>query len=356
MKNSKRIYSVFLLIIFLVSCKGQEPSDQPKGSKNQIENALLDSVSSQVDSNATSTPYGPTRITRSIRQDSKGNILLATYEGIIQYDGNSFTNLTKKAGLSDCAAFDVLEDKAGNIWIATDHDGAYRYDGASFTHFTTKAGLAHNRLFKIYEDNTGNIWFSTIGGASRYNPATDFGTGSKPFTNFTSKEGLTNNDVNSIIEVKPGQFWISTRGEACVYDGKTFATLTNKEGATFNNIHSIIEDHKGNIWLGGSEGLWRYNGSSFTNITTVNVSGVFEDKKGNIWITHDSGESHKYTLSRYDEASLLNEKPTATQVFIDNGMFFGISEDKEGGIWVGTLQGVFRYDGKSFNYFRDKGG
>lgn len=37
------------------------------------------------------------------------------------------------------------------------------------------------------------------------------------------------------------------------------------------------------------------------------------------------------------------------------GCFFGILEDKEGGIWFGTLNGVCRYDGNTFNYFKDTG-
>jgi ligand-binding sensor domain-containing protein len=33
-------------------------------------------------------------------------------------------------------------------------------------------------------------------------------------------------------------------------------------------------------------------------------------------------------------------------------MFFGITEDADGGIWLGSLNGVGRYDGKDFDWFR----
>jgi ligand-binding sensor domain-containing protein len=338
---------VLLLFVFLAFCKGPNQTDQPKDGIGQVKSDLSDGESIVVNSNGTTSPYGPTTITRKIKKDKDGNLLIAAYEGIIRYDGNSFTNFTKEAGLDTCYAFDVMEDQQGNIWIASDRAGAFRYDGKSFTNFTTRDGLAHNRNMCLYEDKAGNIWIGGQGGVSRYD--------GKSFTNFTTKEGLPHNDVGVIIEDKTGKFWFGTRDAACIYDGRTFTKLTNKEGVPFIGIVSIIEDKKGNIWLGGKDGLWRYNGSSFTNFTTTGVSCVYEDKKGNIWTTNRTNDPHKFALSRNDEKSLLNERATAPKIRIEEGMFFGILEDNEGSIWVGTLEGVFRYDGKSFSHFKDPG-
>ena len=54
------------------------------------------------------------------------------------------------------------------------------------------------------------------------------------------------------------------------------------------------------------------------------------------------------TLAKYNEAeSILKGLTDGKQIDSKAGMLFGISEDKEGNIWVGTLQGVNRYDGNS---------
>jgi ligand-binding sensor domain-containing protein len=37
----------------------------------------------------------------------------------------------------------------------------------------------------------------------------------------------------------------------------------------------------------------------------------------------------------------------------DDFQVFGITDDKNGNIWVGTMQGVVRYDGETFQYFRE---
>ncbi|MBT8220076.1 MAG: histidine kinase [Bacteroidia bacterium] len=299
---------------------------------------------------------GPTTITRSIKQDKQGNLLLASYEGIMRFDGSSFVNITKEAGLDTCYAFDVLEDTKGNIWIASNLLGAFRYDGKDFTQFTTKEGLAHDRLLQVYEDQNGKIWFTTQDGLSCYDPE------SGQFQNLTTKEGLTNNDVNCILQDRLGKYWIGTRGDACLYDGNTFTKLTDEEGQPFQSVVSIIEDQKGNIWLGGKDGLWRYNPnldqSAITKFTSIGVTCVFEDNQGNIWtntngwIDKQQSNPHSWVLSRYDEQTLSKKAPAPTQIHKAKGMFFGIFEDKNEHIWVGTLDGVFRYDVNTINHFK----
>jgi len=333
LKKYLHIQTLLVVFVFNLTCLGQNETVLPKDSISSEPKAII-------------TSYGPNSITRTIKQDRKGNIWFASWEGIIRYDGNSFTNITSKVSLSNF--FSVLEDRKGNFWFASIGTGVYYFDGKSFTNFTTKDGLANNRVPNIYEDKNGNIWFGTEGGASYYD--------GKSFRNFTTKEGLPHNDVNSIIEDKTGKFWFGTRGDACFYDGKTFTIFTNKEGEPFTNVRSIIEDKKGNIWLGGNDGLWRYDGRSFTNFTTKFVGFIYEDKKGNIWTSSESANTQGWTLSRYDEKSLSYAKATATQIRTEEGMFFGILEDNMGNIWFGTLNGVCRYDGSSFNYFKDTGG
>jgi ligand-binding sensor domain-containing protein len=323
-------YILFLLLVLCISCKEQPKKDPPKEIIN-------------FDSKNIDTPNSPNSITRTIKQDSHGNIWFASWDGIIKYDGTSFTNMTRDVSLS--RFFTVLEDSKGNFWFGSIGSGVYYYDGKTFQNFTTEEGLANNSVTNIYEDKKGNIWFGTQGGVSCYD--------GKSFRNFTTKDGLTNNDVNTIIEDQSGKFWFGTRGDACSYDGKTFTIVKNEEGGTFQNVRHIIEDEKGTIWLGGNDGLWRYDGSAFANITQNFVGYVYEDKKGDIWTSSESTATQGWALSRYDGTTLTNEKPTVTEIKAGEGMFFGILEDSDGSIWAGTLKGVYRYDGKTFEDFKD---
>ena len=320
------IFTLFLMFIFSNYCVGQNKTDLP-----------TDTIKSET--KGVITLHGPTTSVRTIKQDRQGNIWLASNEGIIRYDGKSFTNIT--GNLSSDRFFSVLEDRKGNFWFGTYGSGIYYYDGRFFQHFTTKQGLANNQVSTIYEDKTGNIWFGANGGVSRYD--------GKSFLNFTTEGGLSTKDVNSIIEDKTGKFWFGTRGNTYVYDGKTFTVFTNN-GNPFTNVWSIIEDRKGILWLGGGNGLWRYDGSTFTKFTENFVNYVYEDKKGNIWTT-GSKDKRMFAFSRYDEKSLSNKKPTVT-VITQSLNLFGILEANDGSIWFGAFDGVYRYDGKSIKDFK----
>lgn len=350
-------YTLFLMFVFCTSSIGQNKTNLPKENiKSETKNIV--------------TSSGPGRITRNIIQDKKGNIWLASWEGIFRYDGTSFTNITSK--VSAARFFSVLEDSKGNLWFGSIGSGVYYYDGKSFKNFTTGNGLLSNDVGSIYEDKKGNIWFGVFGGASCYD--------GKSFRNYIINGDAMNEDrtgktfqdrppyeVNAIIEDKTGKLWFATRGNTFVYDGKTFTVFTHKD-KPFKNVRSIIEDRKGNIWLGGADGLWRYDGSTFTNFTQQFVGYITEDKKGNIWTSSERRNSQSlalprydgkflpteaWALYRYDEKSLSDKEPTVTEI-ADKPMFFGIIESSDGNIWFGASDGVYRYDGSTITSFNDK--
>ena len=357
MKALLRLLALFLIFITCILCKGQNKTEVPK-----------DTIKSET--KEVSTPHGfpygpysetysgPNSITRMIIQDRKGNIWMASWQGVFRYDGKVFTNMTSK--VSSARFFSALEDSKGNLWFGSIGSGVYRYDGKSFQNFTTKDGLPNNEIVCIYEDNIGNIWFGANGGASRYD--------GKSFRNYmmdgdsimedTTGKSVPDftrppDEVNSIIEDKTGKFWFGTRSRTFVYDGKSFTTVTHN-GKPFKNVRTIIEDKKGNIWLGGADGLWRYDSSTFANITQDFVGYIYEDKKGNIWTSSETTQS--WVLSRYDENSLSNKEPIVTELKSDyesnKRMIFGILEAFDGNILFGSLDGMYRYDGNTISDFK----
>lgn len=317
---------VYALLVFVsyTLYKGQNKTNLPPDTIKFVPEEVI-------------TTHGPSTSVRIIRQDMKGNMWLASNEGIIRYDGKSFTNIT--GALSAGRYFSLIEDRKGNFWFGTYNSGVYYYDGKSFQHFTTKQGLASNLVSTIYEDKTGNIWFGTDGGVSRYD--------GKSFQNFTTEGNI----VNAISEEKTGKLWFGTRGFTYIYDGKTFTVFTYKDNF-FKDVWSIIEDKKGNIWLGGGKGLWRYDGSTFNNFTENSVNYVYEDKKGNLW-TSGRNDDGKFAFSRYDRQSFSDKKPTVSEIAQSLNLF-GILESNDGRIWFGAYDGVYRYDGNTITDFIGK--
>ena len=343
----------FLVMFIFCTCNGQNQTNVPQDNVSKglySESQLKEAATSKV----------PMSMVRNVKQARNGDILIASYLGVLRYDGTSFTNLTSKISSPRFSSFwDVLEDRKVNLWFATKDSGVYHLPAGetSFQHFTTKDGLASNMALHIYEDRAGNIWFGG-GGLSRYD--------GKSFRTFTTKDGFSSNNIRLLLEDSTGKLWFGGHGENMfVYDarlngevgqGKTFTVLKNNDGKAFNNVWSIIEDKKGNIWF-GADGLWRYDGRTFTKVSQRGVYAIIEDKKGNIWTT---GEVKLYgnvwALSRYDAKSLYNEKPPVTEIMSQSqpAMLLGLLEADDGSIWFGSGAGVYRYDGKTITDFKSK--
>ncbi len=363
---------LFLMLVLFTSCVRKQ-TNVPQDT-NKTNNAGY----SESQLNEADTTKVPMSMVRNVKQARNGDILIASYLGVFRYNGTSlptgqagFTNLTSKILPARFASFwDVLEDRKGNLWLASKDSGVYLLPAGetSFQHFTTKDGLASNMALHIYEDKGGNIWF----GPSRYDPSAPLRTGGKSFRTFTTKDGFPSNNIRLLLEDKTGKLWFGPHLENMfVYDprlngdidsyrdgqGIGFTVLKNKDGKPFNNVWSIIEDDKGNIWFGDLYGLWRYDGSTFTHVSERGAYSIIQDKKGNIWTT---GEVKLYAnvwaVSRYDANSLYDKNPTITEIISQSqpAMLLGILEDDDGSIWFGSGGGVYRYDGKTITDFKNK--
>ena len=336
----KIVKLIALSLMFHTSC-GQNQANPPQDKFSREHNGLSQSQIKELANSK--VPMGQVR---HVKQARNGDILIAaTWSGAFRYDGKSFTNLTSKLGSH--RYWDILEDRRGNIWFASLDSGVYYYNGKAFQHFTTREGLANNAVMCIYEDKAGIIWFGTGVGLTRYD--------GKSFRNFTTKEGLSNNYITTIMEDKTGKLLFGTGGEPCFYDGKTFTVLKNKDGKGFKNVWSLIEDKKGNIWFSDNDGLWRYDGSTVTKVSQMWAYAIIQDKKGNIWTTEEVNLK-VWALSRYDAKSLYNKTPTVTEIMSGPPAFLALCEAKDGSIWFGSTDGVYRYDGKNITDFRSKEG
>jgi ligand-binding sensor domain-containing protein len=355
-----------------MSCNGQVQTNPPKApikdqglglpiAPSDMQASLEAGIDPYfVETNDTFSTRGPQCIVRNLIQDKAGNIWLASWHGIIKYDGKVFTNYTLKEKLIHFHVTTLFEDSKENIWFALARGGVYRYDGRSFTLFTTKDGLAHNTTNCIAEDKNGNIWFGTENGASRFD--------GKTFSNYTTQDGLSHNYITAVIRDKTGLIWLGTSNGINRYDGKSFTNFTGNDGVPFQRVASLFEDKDGNIWIGSNakdfegKGLCRFDpsGKTMTESITPNfVMYMCQDKNGNMWWAHNLGALNTFfSLYRYDPSAAPNTgTKTIAQIVeqdrLDNPAIFGIMEDDDGNIWFGTAKGVCRYNGKSFNYFKD---
>lgn len=80
---------------------------------------------------------------------------------------NSFLNFSVAEGLPSPEVYQVIQDKKGFIWFATDN-GVVRFDGGDFEIFNSQHGLSDPVVFGMHEDASGRIWFRTFTGKLSY--------------------------------------------------------------------------------------------------------------------------------------------------------------------------------------------
>ena len=114
--------------------------------------------------------------------------------------------------LADGLTFDVMQDRQGFLWFATEF-GLVKYDGHSLKTYRHVPGdegsLADNVTTSLAEDATGNLWVGTMnGGLHRFNPRME------RFDRFqydaVHPGSLGSNKVNEILVRQNGQVWVTT--------------------------------------------------------------------------------------------------------------------------------------------------
>ncbi|MDH5397694.1 MAG: ATP-binding protein [Cyclobacteriaceae bacterium] len=289
---------------------------------------------------------------RDVIEDRAGNLWMATWGGgAIKYDGRAFTHYTMKEGLSDNYLWMVREDKAGNIWFCTQSGGVNRYDGENITHFTEKEGFSYNSVTCMEEDQQGRLWFGTDGGGvTMYD--------GESFTIYSTQQGLELDDVLFIRNDSAGNLWFGTDGQGLYrYDGKSFAQFTVNEGLSSNYVRSFHEDRLGHLWLGtlAGGGLIRYDGEKFTHYTeneglpNNSIRCISEDDDGNLWLgTWGNG------VMKFDGVAFSH---FSNDEGISNDFVRSLLTDRHGNLWIGTEGGgLNKYNGRSFTQFTEEDG
>jgi diguanylate cyclase (GGDEF)-like protein len=282
-----------------------------------------------------------------------------------------FEHLSLEEGLSQAAVMDVLQDRRGYIWLATE-DGLNRYDGAGFKVYrhdaTDPETLPDNFIWDAEQDGSGSVWVATRGGLSRWDRATD---------RFVRQETPGVRNIRVLRYQKRGNsLWIGTRESGLLrldlgsgtlrrfaHDAGDAASLTD------DRVYALHVDPNGQLWVGTEGGLDLKNadGNGFTHQTvggadTSGTSGmrgvraIVADDMGALWVGTSGGGLHRLDLSsgrierfRHDPAaagSLANDDVRA------------LLQDSGGRVWVGTSGGLDLYDPErgAFAHYRQNAG
>ena len=299
-----------------------------------------------------------------VKIDSENNLWIGTFgNGILYYNSQTeeFTPINKKTGYDITIVRAFFEDDNKHIWIGGENGlrildiKTQKIIQTLKQDYTNILGLNDNAIYSIFQDREHNMWIGTYFGGINilYRDHQQFNYYAPGYTS----KNVSGKAVRQIIE-DGNYLWMATED-----GGLNKFNKTTKEFVHFsaginsisnNNIHSLLKDNKNNLWMGSFDGginilnlknnQWRYiNTSNTPSIKSNMVFCFMEDKDGIIYIGTING------LTLYD--SNKNIFFPIDHSILNSCFIYNIMQDSEQNIWIATRgEGLFCYNKKKNNF------
>ncbi len=286
-------------------------------------------------------------------------IFIGTDKGLYLYriSEHSYTNIHKD--LYDKKIQSILYQSKERIWIGTEGYGLFLLNlvTGELKNYKHKpedsSSICSNYIRTLEIDSQFRLWIGTFNGLSL------LANGDETFDNYSHNpmdEGsLSQNSIRSIFKDMQGGMWLGTYYGGLNY----FHPLRNQfrhmqqnpYTRTLNDkvLSCISEDDDGTLWIGTNDnGINVYNpqNNRFIYYNRSNNS-LFTSNNIKIFLfSHD--KKHIY-VGTHAGGLLYMDKTTgrgkAIDIPSDNvyALCYGLNED----VWIGTLDGLFRYNEKT---------
>lgn len=321
---------------------------------------------------------------RGIAQTPEGHLWLATWEGLVSYNGLEFTvyNRGNTPGMLDNGIGSFYADSKGRLWIGDSRGNLGRRDPDGELHFIPRTADWPNVLIEeMTMDGNGTLWILYEGkglasldrdGNFRREPAAAGSILEKANTRMVvdvnkrlwmgSFGGLMFRDIDGDGVTHPlpksdglpsglawpylapdGQLWVAA-GDSIyrMVDGRPQLHFKLPDNA---RLISMLMDGSGQLWLGTENlGLFRLTDqyglehlSSTMNLPGGRITEIMEDAEGSIWVGANGG------LFRLRETLFSN---FTMRDGLSGSYVRSVMQDARGRFWVGSAEGLDWIDEK----------
>lgn len=220
-------------------------------------------------------PNSPESIVRKIFEDNHSRLWVSTENGMYIFNKNrtQSTLLAKgDSGFGHFSAYGICEDRIGNLWFGTWTGGLKKLKALEaaktdlrnikFETYTNDKNnpnsLPDNVVWDILEDRTGNIWIATSKGIALYDKKKNSFITYNRNNQTNQYEGY---NISNIFEDRYGTIWFGSFGYGfgnIVKENQAYNIFNKGNGYYVNEVLAIIEDNKDNLWMSTNNGVIRF--------------------------------------------------------------------------------------------------
>src|SRR5579864_4157802 len=276
----------------------------------------------------------PSSAITSLVASRDGTLWVGTRNGLSSWQNGKLTQYPELSGLAIRA---LVEDHEGSIWAGTNGspgppDGKLcEIRNGSVQCHPEMSGVDHG-VFGLQTDSKGNLWVGLEAGVWRWRPGPP---------QFYAVPGLPNGRMQGMADSEDGTVLIAATGTVMrLADRKAEAVYrfpTAKRGFRFLRM---LRDHDGGLWVGpaGRGIVHIHQGRTDVFSESDGLSGddiydLFEDREGNIWVATVNGldRFHELPVVTYSKKQGLSDIPWG-----------GMLAARDGSVWFATLDGLTR--------------
>jgi ligand-binding sensor domain-containing protein len=301
----------------------------------------------------------------------------------------AITTYSSGDGLGSSFVNHILQDSNGYSWFAT-RDGLSRWNGYEFTTLGD-AGLPGPAIDRVYQTRSGEYFvIANDGSLHSYLPRRGrAGQGSEKIKFRRRSVWFEGKEVrfNCLFEDSAGLLWGGGHGVLVKGVGSTDTPIPlaapASPGELFVNVRALVEDRAGTVWVATERGLFRVLADESSQHYALAprgpldiVSALALDDAGRLWIGQrwlglvvlDPGRPDTLLSSRKLAPRSVSGEPLrldlregeAAVLDAADGLpansITSILATSDGHMWVGTDEGLARFDGRSFARYTKENG
>lgn len=310
---------------------------------------------------------------------------------------NWFSNMTRPVFLA--------KDRQQNLWMPLNQGGLLRWTPQQATRFKVPLASINDSVFCMHEDREGNLWYGAVyGGLHRLQPrrlhmlstlerlagptaeclleasdgslwiGTDHGLlhlNQDRCVLYTEADGLSRRVIRSLAMDRSGRLWVGTLSGLNYFQEGQFLTHHFPGDWEEGKVRALLASRDGGLWVGTVRGLNRIYQGRQTKLTTAQglshdeVLSLWEDPAGDLWVGTAGGGLNRLSWPAHLPASRPHSEtehppPVISVLSVTNGLsddyVRAIAQDAEGVLWIGTDNGLNRYqDGRCFIFNQSHG-